>query len=183
MLNRAQILELQLIENLLREDLKPVEEARAFQALLEFNGWTGKQLAEALQLQPSKVTRSLALLKLPTDVQQQVEEGSVPARTAYELSKIPGDDQRRRLAKHAAAGRLTTVEAAQTARENHRNVPGALKSTRVRVSAGIKQTFYAENGWIVTVTSNDSGTYHHLEQALLEALEEVRLRITNNVRL
>ena len=54
-LNKAQILELQLIENLLRDDLKPVEEARAFQSLMEFNGWTGNQLAAALHLPASKI--------------------------------------------------------------------------------------------------------------------------------
>src|SRR5262245_39786717 len=49
-LTRSEVLEQQLIENLLREDLKPLEEARAFQSLMTLNGWTGKQVSEALRV-------------------------------------------------------------------------------------------------------------------------------------
>lgn len=174
-LSGPQILELQLIENLLREDLRPVEEAKAFQALIDLHGWTGKELAEALQLPPSKVSRSLALLSLPADVQNQVEEGHVPARTAYELSKVRSDTEQRTLASQAASGSLTAARAAQVVRRRNRS--------RVSRPSGVKQTFYADSGWTVTVTSKGSGTYHHMEQALLVALEEVRLRINSNIRL
>ena len=44
-LSKSEVLEQQLIENLLREDLKPLEEARAFVSLMELNAWTGRQLA------------------------------------------------------------------------------------------------------------------------------------------
>lgn len=174
-LTKAQVLELQLIENLLREDLKPVEEARAFQSLLDLHGWTGKQLATALQLPASKISRSLALLDLPGELQEQVESGAVPARTAYELSKVPDDGRRRELARQAATGALTTAQAAHVVRRKKRQV--------FTVRPATKQTFFAENGWTVTVASRVPGTYHHLEQALAQALDEVRLRIANNVRL
>ncbi|MEM7314002.1 MAG: ParB/RepB/Spo0J family partition protein, partial [Planctomycetota bacterium] len=54
----------QLIENLQREDLRPTEEAQAFAALMDLHGWNGKQLAEALHVSTSKVSRSLGLLDL-----------------------------------------------------------------------------------------------------------------------
>lgn len=174
-LSASQILELQLIENLLREDLKPIEEARAFQSLLGMNAWNGKQLADALRLPESKVSRSLALLKLPPDLQEEVERGNLSARTAYELSRISDDRLRRDLALRAVAKSLTTAEIAQVA--------GRRNQKRLRKFAGLKQTFYADDGWTVIVSSRNSGTYHHMEQALLQTLEEVRLRITNNIRL
>ncbi len=174
-LTSPQILELQLIENLLREDLRPVEEARAFQSLLDLHGWTGKQLAAALHLPASKISRSLALLDLPDELQNQVESGTLPARTAYELSKIADDGRRQELARQAATGSLTTAQAAHVVRRK--------KRTGLPAGPATKQTFYAENGWTVTVTSRKPGTYHHLELALVEALDEVRLRIANNVRL
>jgi ParB family transcriptional regulator, chromosome partitioning protein len=174
-LTAAEVLELQLIENLLREDLKPIEEARAFQTLLDLHGWTGKQLADALQLPASKISRSLALLDLPDELQEQVESGAVPARTAYELSKVPDDARRQELARQAAAGSLTTAEAARVVQRK--------KLRKTATHPATKQTFYADNGWIVTVSSRTPGTYHHLEQALTQALDEVRLRIANNIRL
>ena len=48
-LNPSEILEQQLIENCLREDLQPIEEAQAFAALMKLNGWTGKEVAVALR--------------------------------------------------------------------------------------------------------------------------------------
>ena len=48
---------------------------------------------------------------------------------------------------------------------------------------GIKQTFYDENGFKVTVSANKKGTYYDIEQALATALDEVRHRIRNNVQL
>jgi len=174
-LSMPQILELQLIENLLREDLRPVEEARAFHALIDHHGWTGKQLAEALELPASRVSRSLALLDLPQDLQNQVDDGVIPARTAYELSKVSDDMTRREMARQSAAGTLTAARAAQVVRRRKRN--------QAKRPTGVKQTFYADSGWTVKVTSKGSGTYHHIEQALLQTLEEVRLRISNNIRL
>ncbi len=54
----AELLEQQLIENLLREDIRPMDQARAFSALMELNGWNGKQVAEALRVQPATVSRA-----------------------------------------------------------------------------------------------------------------------------
>jgi hypothetical protein len=48
---------------------------------------------------------------------------------------------------------------------------------------GVKQTFVTEDGFKVTVTSGRQGNYHEVEQALQQALDEVRLRIENNVQL
>lgn len=50
-------------------------------------------------------------------------------------------------------------------------------------SRGERQTFLAENGWQIVAKSARKGTYHEIEAALVEALEEVRLRIDNRVNL
>jgi len=143
--------------------------------LQTLNSWTGKQVADALHIPASQVSRALALLKLPADIQRQVEVGDIPARTAYELTKLPDDDTQRRLAQQAAAGQLTQASAERVARRRKR------KSRRTAARA--KQTFFAENGWTITVVGRRTGTYHEIEQALRQTLEEVRLRIDNNVRL
>jgi ParB family chromosome partitioning protein len=78
----------QLIENCLREDLKPVEQAHAFKALMSQEGWTAEQVAKELNLSPQTVGRALALLGLPGPVQELVETGSLPPSTAAELRSI-----------------------------------------------------------------------------------------------
>ena len=116
-ISKSEVLEQQFIENCLREDLQPIEEAKAFSMLMELNGWTGKQVAEALRVPASKVTRAMALLKLPDDIQDHVEAGKISPRSAYELSKLSDDEARRELAEKAASGRLTHDQAAKAVRQ------------------------------------------------------------------
>jgi ParB family transcriptional regulator, chromosome partitioning protein len=81
-------LTLQLVENCVREDLKPIEQAHAFRALMEQEGWTAELVAKELNLSPQTVGRALALLGLPGPVQELVETGSLPPSTAAELRSI-----------------------------------------------------------------------------------------------
>jgi ParB family chromosome partitioning protein len=67
------ILGLQLTENLLREELKPVEEAEAFHRLMKLQGWNAKQLGESLGICPSGMSRRFGLLKLSGGIQIQVD--------------------------------------------------------------------------------------------------------------
>jgi ParB family transcriptional regulator, chromosome partitioning protein len=174
-LTKTEILEQQLIENLLREDLKPIEEAKAFQQLMRLNSWTGKELATAIRIQPSKVSRSIALLKLPEDLQQRVESGELPVIAAYELSRLTDDAQRRAALERGRddEGHFTVAKAKSQVRQ--RQGKAAAKPR------GVKQTFLTEDGYKVTVSSGKKGNYHEIEQALQQALEEVRARIQNNV--
>ena len=173
-ITKSEILEQQLVENLLRQDLKPLEEARGYAALMEINRWNGKQVADALRVSPSKVSRALALLELPEDVQGRIESGDIGRSSAYELTKLDSQDAQRDLAQRSAANTHTQRDTARVVRQR--------RGKRVSRS-GIRQTFVAQNGIKVAVRANRKGTYHDIEQALQEALEEVRLRIQNNIQL
>ncbi|HUE96919.1 MAG TPA: ParB/RepB/Spo0J family partition protein [Longimicrobiaceae bacterium] len=71
----AESLELALVENLLREDLNPMEEAEAYQTLLaEFN-WTQEDLAERIGKDRSSVANCLRLLRLPEPIQADLRAG------------------------------------------------------------------------------------------------------------
>ena len=172
-----QALERQLIENCLREDLKPIEEAKAFAQLMERNGWTGKQLAEELRIAPAKVSRALALLKLPEEIQSQVVSENIPARTAYELSKLKPNGTQRGLAERAARGELTHGDVARVTRKRKSRNNGKSRKPHTR------QVFYADGGWRVVVSAERQGTYHEIEVALEQALAEVRHRINNGSQL
>lgn len=101
-----EILEDQLIENCLREDLKPIEQAKAFRTLLTRLGISQRQLAERLQVSPPTITRALALLDLPDSIQSSVEAGEIAPHTAYEISKIDDAATQVEVAAQAAQGRL-----------------------------------------------------------------------------
>ncbi len=77
-LSDGEILREQILENAIREDLKPTEQGSAFEALMEQEGWNGKQLAAELHISPSTVSRALGLLKLPAEVQTKVDRGVLP---------------------------------------------------------------------------------------------------------
>jgi ParB family chromosome partitioning protein len=175
-LSDGEILQLQLVENLLRENLRPIEEARGFQRLMQLHNRTGKEVADELSVPESKVSRSLALLRLPEDVQHLVETGKIASRVAYEISKATTPAKQRRLAQQAAAGQLKLGEAAKAVRRKRRQAPS--KKTR-----GVKLNFPAEEGWNVTVSCRRAGSYHEVEHSLLQALEEVRIRIQGGVQL
>lgn len=68
-----------LIENIQREDLNPIDEAKAFHALIEKVGLTHDQLSERVGKQRSSITNSLRLLGLPPEVMDMVSRGTISA--------------------------------------------------------------------------------------------------------
>lgn len=108
-------LEVQLIENLLRADLSPIDEARAFRELQVQCGYTAKALAERLSLSESKVSRSLALLDLPEETQEAVDAGDIRGAAIRELIREKDRKPRKTKAKKAKkpvrdSGREAVVE-------------------------------------------------------------------------
>lgn len=174
-ISESDILTQQVVENVLREDLSPMEEARAFAALMELNGWNGKQVAEFLSLSPSRVSRGLALLDLPIEMQRQIEAGELRKTAAYELSKLKDDQVRDQIAAAATTEVVTTREAASMVNQR-RGKPKRKPPT-------LTQVFIAENGIRVTVTCRKGKNYHEILEALTQAVDEVQLRIDNNVHL
>ena len=103
----------QILENSLRENLNPIDEANAYRTLMEREGINQAQLAEALHVAPSSVTRALALLELPESLREQLKEkGHLKPGHARELARIADQRLRDEAASRVIDGKLT---AAQTA--------------------------------------------------------------------
>jgi ParB family transcriptional regulator, chromosome partitioning protein len=78
-------LQLALIENLQREDLNPIEEASGYRRLQEEFTWSQEEVAEKVGKSRPAVTNALRLLSLPSEVQQEVASGNLPAGQARAL--------------------------------------------------------------------------------------------------
>jgi ParB family chromosome partitioning protein len=108
----GELLAIQLVENAVREDLRPIEQARAYQRLIEAKNWSARQLARELAIDHTGVARALALLELPSPVQERVEQGGLSPSTAYEIAKIDDPTTQTELAARVVAEGMTRSETA-----------------------------------------------------------------------
>jgi ParB family transcriptional regulator, chromosome partitioning protein len=150
-LSPSEILQEQIIENLLREDLKPIEQARAYRQLMDLHGWTAKELSGELHVSQGAISKSLSLLTLPAELQGQVDDGAIPATAAYEVAKVEDRAVQREIARRIVDEDLTRDAAAEVVREASGKParPGGSKakgrggapvrgSTRIYKAAGAK---------------------------------------------
>jgi ParB family chromosome partitioning protein len=121
-----QALELILIENIQREDLNPIEQARAFQRLLDQFHLTQDEVATRTGKDRATVANSVRLLTLNETFLEWIEEGRITAGHGRALLAIEDPKLRLDLAKKASRGKLTVrqVEKMATRRARGR-VPGA----------------------------------------------------------
>ena len=115
-LTPTEILQEQIVENLLREDLKPIEQARAYRQLMDLHNWTAKELSGELQVSQGAISKSLSLLTLPDELQAQVDQGVIPATTAYEVAKVEDPIAQRDVARRVVDERLTRDAATEAVR-------------------------------------------------------------------
>jgi ParB family chromosome partitioning protein len=93
------VLELALIENIQREDLNPIEEARAYKKLIDTIGLTQETVAERVGRDRSYVTNYLRLLRLPEDLQELLQAGRLSTGHARAILGTEQVDIQRRLAR------------------------------------------------------------------------------------
>jgi len=104
-----------LLENLHRADLNPLEEASAYQQLLDDFGSTQQQLADRLGRSRPQVTNTLRLLKLPEVVQAMVASGVLTSGHARALLALDDPAAQRRLAEDIVKKSLTVRQAEELA--------------------------------------------------------------------
>lgn len=104
-------LEIALIENLQREDLNPIEEATAFRILMETAELTQDELAKRLGMNRSTIANSLRLLKLESDIQQDITDGVVSAGHARAILSVEDPGARKTLVKRIKDDGISVREA------------------------------------------------------------------------
>jgi len=113
----TQMLELALIENIQRENLNAIEEARAYQAYVQRLDLTQEQAAQRLGKSRSTVANMLRLLDLPGDVQELVSRGTLSMGHARAILAVSDAEAQRSLARRVEAESLSVRDIERLARE------------------------------------------------------------------
>ena len=93
-----EIAEISLIENIQREDLNPIEEAKSYRQLIDEYHLTQEELAERVSKSRTEITNKMRLLKLHEDVQQMLVDGSLSAGHARALLGLEDKEQQLKVA-------------------------------------------------------------------------------------
>lgn len=116
------LLELALLENIQRQELNPIEEARAYRKLIDNIGLTQELLSERVGKDRTVITTSLRLLRLPDEVQQLIEDGSLSAGHGRAL--LMADDPAVQLSfANTAIAKAWSVREAERAVKRWRDQP------------------------------------------------------------
>jgi ParB family chromosome partitioning protein len=149
----AASLEVALIENMAREDLNPVEEARACAALVEELGLTREDVGIRVGRSRVAVSNLIRLLELPDEALELIERGHLTEGHGRALLMADDHDQRRKLARDAACSAWSVRELESRARAAASESPERRRRTRRR-----------------TLHPDQAAAVEQIEDALCEAL-------------
>jgi ParB family chromosome partitioning protein len=146
-LSKEEMLELSLIENLQREDLNPIDQARGYKRLLEECGLIQKELSERIGKDRSSVANTLRLLKLPKTVQNFIANGELSEGHARAILSLSGEKEQITLSRHIIKDGLSvrkTEELVYGRREKLKRgklIPPEAGSKYLEIENSLKQFF------------------------------------------
>jgi len=162
----TEALRVALLENIQRENLGPIEEATAYQGLLEAYGATQEELADMLGKNRSTVTNTLRLLTLEAEIQELVADGTLTRGHAKALLAVAAGPDRLRLARLCRSRGLSVREverraqgsaaARQRARRRKPASPGASAASSPEIRA-LQERAEAHFGSPVIIERNQAG--------------------------
>lgn len=154
-------LEVALIENIQRENLNPVEEAQAYQKLMEMSNLSQEEVSKRVGKKRSTVANSLRLLKLPEDMQTSLVNGQISAGHARAILSVINPSDQRILFARIIGGNLSVRAAEEYATElNNGNKVVAKKATEKNTVnkdpdlADLEQQFIDKLGTKVSIKGN-----------------------------
>lgn len=113
----AKLLELALIENIQRQELNPIEEAQAYLRLIQNLGLTQDEVAQRVGKDRSSIANHLRLLKLPTKIQQMLEEELLSMGHARALLGMESEEEQLKLADEIVARKLSVRDTEQAVKK------------------------------------------------------------------
>ena len=124
----AEIKEISIVENLQRQDLTPIEEAKAIKELIEEFGWTQEVVADRLGKSRPAISNTLRLLQLAPEVIQMIEDGKLSAGHAKSLVVVTNKDAQIKLAKQVCERKLTVRDLEQAVKSTKGKSKGQVPS-------------------------------------------------------
>ncbi|MDX8363549.1 ParB/RepB/Spo0J family partition protein [Cytobacillus sp. Hm23] len=122
-LSEQQIMELALLENLQREDLTPIEEALAYQTLIDKLEFTQEQLAQRLGKSRPHIANHLRLLALPKSIQVLISEGKLTMGHGRTLLGLKNKEKTKKLAEKVINEQLNVRQLEQLVQQLNKDVP------------------------------------------------------------
>jgi len=113
----AQVKEIALLENIQRQDLNPIETARAMKELLDTYGWTQETLADRLGKSRPAVANTIRLLNLSPEVIDLIEKGKLSAGHARSLIVVTNPEVQLKLANQVINNKLTVRDMENAVKE------------------------------------------------------------------
>ncbi len=134
------LLELALIENIQRQELNAIEEAKAYKNLIDTIGLTQESIAERVGKNRTIITTFLRLLKLPKDIQTLVEEEKITAGHGRALLMINDGDAQRRLAIKIIEFSLSVRDTEKAIKRigKERSESGEKESVKPKIDANVR---------------------------------------------
>jgi len=126
-LTDKEALEIQLVENIQREDINPIEEAEAYARLIKEFGYTHQEIARKIAKTREYVTNKLRLLKLPSEIQNEIRKGNITESHGRLLLSLNESDKQKQLAERVIDDKLTVRETEQLVN----SLKGCIDVTRV----------------------------------------------------
>jgi ParB family transcriptional regulator, chromosome partitioning protein len=165
-------LEMTLVENIQREDLNAIEQARAFERLMDEFNTTQEAVAERTGKDRATVANAIRLLKLEPTIQDWIEEGKLTAGHGRALLAVPDSQMRMRYAQRAARGGLTVRQIERLASRRSR---GTRSLTEAAVDPNIRQALEELQRHLGTKVLLRNKTKIRPGQLVLEYYDEAQL--------
>ena len=148
-------LEVALIENIQREDLNPIEEALAYQAIISMGNLTQEELSLRVGKSRSTITNAIRLLQLPTEIQVALKEGKISTGQAKALLSVEDAYNRTELFKEVIEKHLsvrqTESKANSIAKAKKTSNISSKEKTKDNDISSIEQQFIERLGTKVSI--------------------------------
>lgn len=135
-----EMMEIALIENLQREDLNPIEEAKAYEKLINHLGVTQEELSKRIGKSRPHIANHLRLLQLPDYVQKYMSEGQLSMGHGRALLGLKRKEQIRTVAKKVIEEKLSVRQVEELVQRLNKNVSRETKRKKTSISPFIRET-------------------------------------------